>query len=110
MTWDVEVASTGDYQASIYYTCSEANAGSTVELSLADHKVQGRVGPAWDPPQIGLEYDRVDRGPESYWKDFRPLHLGSIRFNKGRDKLVLRALTVAAGQVADVRRVVLSRL
>jgi hypothetical protein len=109
MTWDVDVASAGVYEARIYYTCSAADAGSTIELSFADSKAQCQVKPAWDPPQIGREYDRVDRGSESYWKDFRSLKLGSIQLRKGQGKLVLKALTVAGKQVADVRRVALTR-
>jgi hypothetical protein len=110
ITWDVEVASTGVYQASLYYTCAKADAGSAIELGFGDSKVRARVQPVWDPPEIGREHDRVDRGQESYWKDFRALKLGSIRLTRGRGKLVLRALTVAGKQVADVRRIALSRI
>src|SRR5581483_9811174 len=34
MTWDVEVATPGRYEAVVYYTCPAAAAGSVVELSL----------------------------------------------------------------------------
>jgi hypothetical protein len=94
----------------LYYTCAKADAGSQIELCFGDSKVQARVQPAWDPPEIGREYDRVDRGQESWWKDFRPLKLGTIRLTKGRGILMLRAMTVAGRQVADVRRIALTRI
>ena len=49
------------------------------------------------------------RRGESYWKDFRPMPLGTIRLNKGRGQLALRALNIAGIQVADVRYIALTR-
>ena len=34
ITWDIEVATGGEYEAVIYYTCPAADVGSTVELSF----------------------------------------------------------------------------
>ncbi len=109
ITWDVEVAQAGEYEADLYYTCPAADAGSAVELSFFEGKVQAKVGPAHDPPLIGKGFDRVDRKGESYWKEFKPLAMGTIRLRKGRGKLTLRALTIAGKQVGDVRRIALTR-
>jgi len=109
MTWDIEIEKAGEFQVSIYYTCQERDAGSTIEVSFGEARIEGRVGPAWDPPQIGREYDRVDRDQESYWKEFHPLQLGSLYLSATRGKLTLRALEVAGKQVADVRRIALRR-
>jgi hypothetical protein len=38
-------------------------------------------------------------------KEFRPLSLGTVRLEKGRGPLALRALQVPGGYVMDVRRV-----
>jgi hypothetical protein len=108
MTWDIEVHATGDYEAAVYYTCSPAEAGSTIELSFNGSKLRGRVAPAWDPPLITGQ-DRVPRKGESIMKEFRPLNLGTMRLDRGRGLLTLRALTVAGKQVMDVRLVTLTR-
>ncbi|OHB83094.1 MAG: hypothetical protein A2Z38_06410 [Planctomycetes bacterium RBG_19FT_COMBO_48_8] len=59
---------------------------------------------------MGAEFDRVDRGSESYVKDFRPLHLGTIRLQKGRGQLTLSALDIPGRQVMEVRAVMLTLL
>lgn len=108
ITWDVEVATAGTYEAVIYYTCAAENIGSTIELSLNGSRVQGKVAEAHDPPLKGREFERVPRGSESYVKDFRPLRLGVFRPARGRGTLTLRALKVAGRRVMDVRSVLLT--
>jgi hypothetical protein len=108
MTWDIEVAEAGDYQADVYYTCGRSSVGSIVELSFLGGAVKRKIAETHDPPLIGREFDRVPRG-ESYVKDFRPLRLGAIPLKKGRGLLTLRALEVAGKQVADIRYVALTR-
>ena len=108
ITWDVAVETAGTYEAVVYYTCPEADLGSTVELSLNGNRVQGRVSEANDPPLRGAENDRVQRQGESYVKDFKPLRLGQIQLEKGRGPLTLRALAVPGKQVMDVRMVLLT--
>jgi arylsulfatase A-like enzyme len=108
MTWDIEVATAGKYEAVIYYTCPAADTGSTVEMSFLGNRVQGRVSEANDPPLRGAEYDRVPRQGESYVKDFKPLRLGRLELPKGRGLLTLHALSIPGKQVMDVRAVVLA--
>lgn len=108
ITWDVEVATPGEYTADVYYTCPAADIGSTIELSLEDSRIEAKVSEPNDPPLTGAENDRVDRGSESYVKDFKPLRLGSFLLKPGRGMLTLRALNVPGKQVMDVRMVVLT--
>jgi len=108
ITWDIEVAASGNYEAEIYYTCAEENVGSTVELRFNESLIQAEVTEAHDPPLVGAEFDRIPRGSESYVKDFRPLGLGVFRLEKGRGELTLRALDVPGEQVMDVRAVLLT--
>ncbi|MDQ6706582.1 MAG: sulfatase-like hydrolase/transferase, partial [Acidobacteriota bacterium] len=107
ITWDIEVGRAGQYEAAIYYTCHTQDAGSTVELSFLGERAEAKVAPAWDPPLIGAQDDRVPRG-ESFVKDFKPLPAGIITLKKERGKLILRALSVPGRQVADVRYVALT--
>jgi len=110
MTWDIEVATAGDCEAEVYYTCREEDVGSKIELSFGGSSVQAQVNEAHDPPEIGAEFDRVPRGGESYVKDFRPLRLGTIRLPQGRGELALRALEVPGERVIEVRAIMLTRL
>ena len=110
ITWDVEVANAGDFEAVVYYTCPAKDIGSTFELSFDKSSIRAMVTEAHDPPLVGAEFDRCDRGSESFVKDFRPLRLGRFRLEKGRGELVLWALNVPGGQVMDVRSVRLTLL
>jgi hypothetical protein len=109
MTWNVEVAATGRYEAVLYYTCRAADVGSTVALSFGKSQISGKITEPHDPPLVGAAEDRAPR-TESYVKEFRPMRLGEIALERGRGDLVLRALEVKAQQVADIRYVVLTRL
>jgi hypothetical protein len=110
ITWDVEVATAGRYEAQVYYTCPAADVGSTVALSFGDARVQTTVDVAHDPPLYGAEHDRVPRTGESLMKDFRPLRLGVLELKPGRGPLTLQALRVPGKQVMDVRLILLTLL
>jgi arylsulfatase A-like enzyme len=105
ITWDIEVATAGTYEVVIDYTCPVPAAGSTIELSFQGSKLTGKVAPGWDPP-LYTNQDTLPRpAGESQMKEFRPLSLGTVRLEKGRGPLALRALQVPGGYVMDVRRV-----
>jgi hypothetical protein len=106
ITWDVEVATAGEYQVTLDYT--SADPGSTVELSLGTSKLSGKVAPGWDPP-LYTNQDTLPRPHgESTMKDFHPLELGTISLKKGRGLLTLRALEVPGASVMDLRRLTLT--
>jgi hypothetical protein len=109
IAWDIEVHTAGEYEAIVYYTCPEKDAGSTVELSFGGAAVRGKVAEGFDPP-LANNMDRVPRGGESYVKDFRPLRLGTFHLEKGRGQLAVRALKIPGEQVMDLRVVFLNLL
>ena len=107
ITWDVEVATTGDYAVRIDYTCPESDAGSVIELSFQGAALRGKVTPGWDPP-LNTNQDTISRPPaESQMKPFHPLDLGIVRLEKGRALLTLRAVEIPGASVMDLRRVTL---
>jgi hypothetical protein len=108
ITWDIEVATPGRYEAVVYYTCPASDVGSTIELSFQQSRLQGKVSPANDPPLYGDNHDRASRGSESLVKDFKPLSLGVVKLAKGRGELTLQALDVRGKQVMDVRLILLT--
>jgi hypothetical protein len=105
LTWDIEVNATGTYEVVVDYTCPVSDAGSLIEFSFRDAKLTGQVVPGWDPP-LNTNQDTVPRPDgESQMKEFRPLSLGTVRLEKGRGQLTLRALQIPGKNVMDVRRV-----
>lgn len=104
ITWDVEVATPGRYEAVVYYTAPEENLGAAVELRFKGRRVRAMVDEAHDPPLVGADRDRVPR-QESYVKDFEPLRLGVLFMQDGRGTLTLRATDVPGPAVMDVRYV-----
>jgi len=105
MTWDVEVSTTGVYDVEILYTCALADAGSTIELEFNGAKLAGKVTPGWDPP-LYTNQDTIQRpAGESQMKEFRALALGTIRLEKGRGLLALRAMEIPGKSVMDVRQI-----
>ncbi len=106
ITWDVEVATAGNYEVVIQHTA--AAAGATVELSHNTSKLTGEVPAVWNPP-LYTNQDTIARPPaESQMKEFRPLNLGTMKLEKGRGQLTLRALEIPGASVMDVRQVTLT--
>ena len=108
ITWDIEVANAGNYEAVVYYTCAAADVGSKVELSFNGARTETTVSLPHDPPLHGEEHDRAKRESESYVKDFKPLPLGTLDLKPGRGLLTLKALSVPGKQVMDVRLILLT--
>jgi len=108
MTWDVDIATEGQYAVTVYYAVPEKDVGSTIRWKLGDAELLAKVTEAHDPPLYGQEQDRVDRGPESYVKDFRPWNMGTMHLPAGPGRLSLQALQVTGAQVMEVRGVTLT--
>ncbi len=108
ITWDVDVHTGGKYEAIVYYTCPEADLGSTVELGMGDGRARATVERAFDPPLVGAAEDRVPRQGESLVKQFAPLELGTLELPAGRGTLTLRATSMPGRSVMDVRAVLLT--
>jgi arylsulfatase A-like enzyme len=108
ITWDVEVATSGRYEAVLYYTCAAEDVGSTLELGFNGSRIRAKVVDPHDPPPRGAEHDRVLRNGESYVKDFKPLRLGVLELTRGRGPLTLRAVEIPGRRVIDLRAAVLT--
>jgi arylsulfatase A-like enzyme len=108
LTWTCETSQTGDYRVELFYTCPQADVGSTVELSFNESKLVGKITEAHDPPPVGMEHDRFER-QESYTKDFKRMTLGTIHLEKGKGTLKLQALDMPGSQVMEFRLLYLTR-
>ncbi len=108
ISWPIEVLETGDYEVEMYYTCPKTDIGSVIDLKFNRHGLMAQIMEAHDPPEIGAGEDRVKR-MESYVKDFRPMRLGTIRLEKGKGDLILKASKIPGAQVAEFRLLMLTR-
>jgi len=110
MVWLLDVHTAGRYEVTVDYTCKVPDAGSTVELSFEDARLQGKVTPGWDPP-LYTNQDTLPRPDgESQMKDFHTLKFGEIKLPAGQGPLTLRAVDIPGKSVMDVRRVTLTLL
>ncbi len=110
IVWEIDVATAGEYAVEILYTCPVADAGSTIELAFQDSRATGKVGPGWDPP-LYPNQDTIPRPDgESQMKEFRPLNLGTVRLEKGRGPLTIRATEIPGAHVMDLRALTLTLL
>jgi hypothetical protein len=110
ISWNADVQIAGDYQAQVYYTCSEDDLGTVLKLSCGESAITKEVTVANDPPLVGDESDRSPRRSESLVKDFVPLNLGVIRLKKGTRPLVLSALEIPGKQSIEMRLIMLNRI
>jgi arylsulfatase A-like enzyme len=102
ITWDIDVHQAGSYEVVVEYTCPEADAGSTVELSLGESKLVGKVSPGWDPP-LYTNQDTIPRpSVESKMKPFKRLSLGTVKLDSGRGLLKLQAVEMPGSSVMDL--------
>jgi arylsulfatase A-like enzyme len=106
ITWDIDVGTTGDYQATVYYTCAKGDEGATLRLSFegldsSGTQTEAKVVEVFDPPLYDKSKERVARS-HYFVKDFKPLRLGTIRLAKGRGTLKLGSLDIKGRQVIDV--------
>jgi hypothetical protein len=109
ITWEIEVLEDGDFEAIIYYTCSEEDIGSTIELRFGNNSINVQITVAHDPPLIGSGEDRIVR-QESYVKNFVPLNMGIIKLKKGAGILSIRSPDIKGSQVMDFRLIMLNRV
>ncbi len=109
IVWNAEVLAEGNFDVEIYYTCAPEDVGSTIELSFAGEKYTAKVSQANNPPLKGMENDRVER-IESYIKDFKPMHIGTVHLKKDKGNLTLKAIDIPGSQVMDFKMMVFKRL
>jgi hypothetical protein len=92
----------------LYYTCPQADVGSTVELSSNGSSIKTKITEAFDPPYIAAAADRHKRieGDDKEWK---PLSMGTITLTKGKGTLTLRATEISGNSVMNFRLLMLKR-
>jgi len=114
ITWSIETAKTGTFEAIVYYTCRQEDLGVSVELAFASEgpstisSTRATVTKAFDPPLYDKSKERV---VESHYfvKDFKPLSLGLITLNSGSGTLTLGNAQIVGNEAIDVHSIELIR-
>ncbi len=109
IVWTAEVAESGNFDVELFYTCSESNVGSTIELSFGESRLTGKVEAAAESPLLGSDEDRSPRG-ESYTQNWKRMKLGQISLEEGEGELTLRATDIPGEEVMAFRLILLKRL
>jgi arylsulfatase A-like enzyme len=104
ITWEIDVGTTGDYEAIVFYTCAAGDEGSRLRLSAGEALVETDVIDVFDPPLYDKSKERVAKS-HYFVKDFKPLPLGTLSLRKGRATLKLEASKIAGKRIVDVQAV-----
>ncbi|MDF1741130.1 MAG: arylsulfatase [Verrucomicrobiales bacterium] len=114
ITWSIETAETGTFEAIVYYTCRPEDTGVSVELAFAAEgspakaSTRATVTETFDPPLYDKSKERV---AESHYfvKDFKPLSLGTLELKAGKGTLTLGNATMVGTEAIDVHSIELIR-
>ena len=109
ISWDIDVLAEGEFEVILYYTCAAINTGTTIQLSFKNNQLAKKITTVHDPPETGMEHDRVPR-IESYVKDFKAISMGNILLQKGQGELQLRAEEIIGDAAIDVRLLLFKRI
>lgn len=101
--WEVDVVRGGRYEIELRYVCASEDVGARVRVEIGGESLTGEITKAHDP-EIIPSPDRWPRG-EVYEKVWGVLKLGSVKLEKGRGRLVVRALTKPGRTVMDLKAV-----
>ncbi|HIE97714.1 MAG TPA: N-acetylgalactosamine 6-sulfate sulfatase [Fuerstia sp.] len=108
ISWQVDVAKTGNYAATVYYTCAAGNEDATIQLAAEGAEaVQEKNTQVFNPPLYDKSKERVARS-HYFVKDFIPLRLGTLNLRKGNGELRLSALDLVGTRVIDVHSIELN--
>jgi arylsulfatase A-like enzyme len=108
INWQIDVAKSGNYEVTVYYTCASGNEGTAIQLSAAGaDAVQARVTQVFDPPLYDKGKERVAQS-HYFVKDFIPLKLGTLSLRKGDGELRLSAPDIVGSRAIDVHSVELN--
>ncbi len=106
--FELDVVTAGEYDVSLRYSCPAAAAGSKVRVTLGGRSTEFAV-PAAEPKDIRLPH-RDEIGHQKYQnREWASLPLGRFPLSKGQNTLRLEPVSVAGGEVMDLKAVVLER-
>ena len=104
ITWNIDVGTTGDYEATVFYTCAAGDKGARIQISAGEASAAAIVKDAFDPSLYDKSKERVEKS-HYFVKDFKPLDLGTLSLKKGRATLKLEATKITGTRAIDVQAI-----
>ena len=106
ITWDIQVAETGVFEATVWYTCADGNEGCTIQIGTDTNNstASAQVIEVFDPPLYAKPLERVQKS-HYHVKDFKPLVLGTFHLQKGQHTLRLTCPKMTGREAIDVHSV-----
>ena len=113
ITWQVDVATAGDYEVIVRYTCAAGDEGVTMRLASEVQDGPGQFTSApvvevFDPPLYDKSKERVEKS-HYFVKDFKMLSLGILHLPEGECTLRLSADEIIGTKAIDVHSIQLVR-
>lgn len=104
IAWDIDVVRAGRYEVSLAYVCEEKDAGSRIRVTAGPASAETVVKGTPIRP-IHLPH----RDPSEYYRSlvWSVLPAGTLRLEKGRTRLEVRARTKAGESVMELKHVAL---
>jgi arylsulfatase A-like enzyme len=107
VTWRVAVQKAGKYHARLQYLCSDANAGSTMQVSLGSHAVSAKV---LGTPIVQIPSpDRASRKSEVLEHVWHWLDLGSFDLQPGEQQIQVRCSELKGQEALWLKGIELKR-
>ena len=100
--WEIDCAKGGRYENELDYLCKPENTGSKLECSIGSTKKEVIVRSAFYSKQVPSP-DRIPRKEAYEMSEWKKLQLGTFTIAEGKQTIKLKALTVAKGNVAEIK-------
>lgn len=106
--WELDVVRSGMHDFALRYTCPKKDIGSKVCIEVNGKQIAATITKPHDPKPL----PSPDRSPriEVYEKEWGILKMGSLRLEKGRQRLYVRALTKPGQIVMDLKAVEIKQM
>ena len=106
-SWDIDVVRPGRYEVSLAYVCNEEDAGSRIQVTAGRASTEAVVKATAIRP-IFLPH----REPGQYYRSlvWSELPAGTLRLDRGRTRLEVRAVTKTGETVMELKHVALRYL
>ncbi len=102
--FEIDVVREGIYDMELSIACPEPDAGSKLEITVANQTLQITV-PSCPPVEVELPH-RDEQGKTKYRnREWATLRAGSVKLPQGRTRLTLQPLSMAGSQIMDFKQV-----
>jgi arylsulfatase A len=105
--WEIDVARPGKFEVSLSYLTPQSDVGAEVAVEVSGRNVAARIdSPTQMQPKPTRDYVRRSETGPMHWGQLR---LGELTLERGRSRLIVKALSKPGNAVMDLKEVTLKR-